>query len=307
MPIPSLQASVPSGSPHMTGPNRVGSLRDPVEAPDIYCADLVSGGVQPRDNRAHDASRQRTLVSHSRPAGLPDFDRPPLVEVALSLQFEPLSGLTTAHIGLLWQKYRHHFPRIEEHPPLEPIQETFGPPQPPQVEIAFGNKPPMPRVWFLSEANTELVQIQNDRFIHNWRKAGTDAAYPRYESIRTQFQKEVRAFTEFLKDEQLGTLSINQCEITYVNHIDSGPGSGDLDTADHLFTNWNPLRTSALLPTPEDMLLRWRFRMPNNAGRLHVMAQPAWDASGRRIWTMNLMARAVHWKKASKGPSVSLI
>lgn len=227
-------------------------------------------------------------MTANRPAGLPDFDRPPLVEVALSLQFEPLSKLTTAHIGLLWEKYRAHLPGIQEHPPLDPVLENFDPPRPPQVEIAFGNKPPMPRVWFLSEANAELVQVQNDRFIHNWRKAGTDATYPRYEKIRDEFWEEVRTLAQFLDDEKLGELAVNQCEITYVNHIDYGAVTVD---PDEVFANWRALQASAFLPTPEDILLRWRFRMPNEIGRLHVMVQPALDSNRQRIWTMNLMAR----------------
>ena len=46
------------------------------------------------------------------------------------------------------------------------------------------------------------------------------------------------------------------------------------------------------LATAEETLLRWRFRMPEETGRLHVLTRPAWDANTkRRIWTMNLMAR----------------
>ena len=174
---------------------------------------------------------------------------------------------------------------------MDPVLENFGPTQPPEVKITFGNKPPMPRVWFLSEANTELVQIQNDRFIHNWRKADTDAPYPRYENVRAAFLSEARTLAQFLVEEHLGELSINQCEITYVNHIDYGPAEGDPGETNRLFANWRSLRSSAFLPTPEDMQLRWRFRMPDETGRLHVMAHPAWHSNGQRIWTMNLMAR----------------
>ncbi len=104
-----------------------------------------------------------------------------------------------------WQKYRSRLPLIEEHPPLDPVLESFDPPKPPHVDIVFGNKPPVPRVWFLDEAKTELVQIQQDRFIHNWRKTGEDAAYPRYERIRNQFREEVGAFSDFLDEKQLGS------------------------------------------------------------------------------------------------------
>lgn len=54
-------------------------------------------------------------MSSSRPPDLPDFAKPPVAEVVLSLQFGALSSLTTAHVGLLWRKYRDLFPLIEEH------------------------------------------------------------------------------------------------------------------------------------------------------------------------------------------------
>ncbi len=229
-------------------------------------------------------------MSKNRPAGLPDFDKPPLVEVALSLQFAPVAGLTTAHLGVLWQKYRSELPLIEEHPPLDPVLESFDPPKPP-TKIVFENKPPVPRVWFLSEAKTELIQIQQDRFIHNWRKTGADTTYPRYERIRDQFQTEVDAFSQFLSEEGLGVVSVNQCEITYVNHVEVDAGKTDFGGIENLVSNWQSLGASAFLPIPEELSLSWRFRMPNEAGRLHVMAQPAWGPNGQRIWTMSLMAR----------------
>jgi hypothetical protein len=40
----------------------------------------------------------------------PDFADPPVVEVALSVQFDPLSALRTPQIGLLWAEYRTRFP-----------------------------------------------------------------------------------------------------------------------------------------------------------------------------------------------------
>ena len=37
---------------------------------------------------------------------LPDFENPPVAEVVLSAQFEPLEHFQVPHIGLLWQEYR---------------------------------------------------------------------------------------------------------------------------------------------------------------------------------------------------------
>ena len=61
----------------------------------------------------------------SRPKHLPNFDNPPVVETALSVQFGPLPLLKTAHLGLLWSDYREAFPRSEERPPLDPVVEQF--------------------------------------------------------------------------------------------------------------------------------------------------------------------------------------
>ncbi len=198
--------------------------------------------------------------------------------------------MTTAHVGLLWQSsYRRHLPLVEEHPPLEPAVEEFDPPDPQNVTITFGNKPPAPRVWFLNEKKTELLQIQPDRFVHNWRKTGENDSYPRYETIRNQFGDEVRALAEFLDTERLDGLSINQCEVTYVNHVDLD--EPDFGRVEKLLANWQPLCDTAFLPIPEDLSLSWRFRLPNEAGRLHVAAHPAWNSSGKRFWAFRLMAR----------------
>ena len=232
-------------------------------------------------------------MSASPPRGLPAFGRPPLVEVALSLQFKSLPGFTTAHTGLLWRRYRDGFPLVEEHPRLEPAEEAFESAQQPRVQISFGNKPPAPRVWFLSADRTSLIQVQNDRLVYNWRKANQQADYPRYEQVRSRFRKHVEVFAEFLVDADLGEISVNQCEITYVNQFPRRLAEAESGDAGEVFTNWRSRQGSTFLPTPEDVALRWRFRMSerNGPGRLHVMAQPAWDLTRQPIWTLNLMAR----------------
>ena len=234
-------------------------------------------------------------MSSSRPSDLPDFGKPPLAEVVLSLQFESLAGLTSAHVGLLWGRYRDRLPQIEEHPPLPPASESFDPPSPPRVEVAFGDKAPVPRVWFVNEEKTELLQVQQDRFIHNWRKVGHGAAYPRYEWIRDRFREDVSAFEEFIKTERLGELSVNQCEVTYVNHIERAGEWEQHGEIEKLLKNWAPLPAPAFLPAPEDAVLRWRYHIPGvngPVGRLHVVAQPSWNiADGRPVWVINLMAR----------------
>ena len=219
-----------------------------------------------------------------------------MVEVVLSLQFEPISRLTTAHVGLLWRRYRERLSVIEEHPPLPPQFERFDPPSPPRVSVAVEDRPPVPRVWFLNEQKTELVQIQNDRFAHNWRKVDRGQAYPRYEGIRDRFREEVSDFERFIDDEDMGALAVNQCELTYVNHIERSGTWEHHGQVERIFGNWSPLSDGVFLPEPEDAFLRWRFRIRGDddkaAGRLYVVAQPSWSAGDMSpVWLMNLTAR----------------
>lgn len=234
-------------------------------------------------------------VSSSRPSDLPDFRKPPLAEVVLSLQFQALLGLTTAHVGLLWQRYRDRLPEIEERAPLPPVTEGFALPSPPRAEVSFEDKPPTPRVWFVNEEKTELLQVQQDRFIHNWRKVGEGDAYPRYERIRDRFREEVLAFEEFLKAEHLGELAVNQCEVTYVNHVERAGEWQHHGEIERVLKNWTPLPAPAFLPVPEDATLRWRYRITGEngpVGRLYVAVQPSWSVADKRpVWVMNLMAR----------------
>lgn len=231
-----------------------------------------------------------------RPEDLPDFQNPPLVETVLSLQFQPLPRLKSVHVGLLWHQFRDTFPLIEEHPPLNVVLETFGVPAPGQVEVTIEEKPPLPRVWFLNESETELIQIQADRFIHNWRKAGNiSTPYPRYEGVRAKFRDEVRGFQQFLSDEELGQVVINQCEVTYVNHIEPCEVWRSHGQIEGVLRAWDA-RGRLFLPEAEGGRIEQRFVIRGDSGgplgRLHVSLTPAWEAEGKSpILVLTLTAR----------------
>ena len=46
---------------------------------------------------------------------------------------------------------------------------------------------PAPRFWFVNESGNELVQVQRDRFIRNWRKTEGQPGYPSYDNLREAF------------------------------------------------------------------------------------------------------------------------
>jgi uncharacterized protein (TIGR04255 family) len=238
------------------------------------------------------------LVSARRPVDLPDFLKPPLVETVLSLQFKPLEKLTVAHVGLLWQRFRQEFPHVEERPPLPPMFEKFGPPSTPEPEVSITEKPPLPRVWFLNEDRTQLIQVQADRFIHNWRKTFGITPYPRYEPIRDKFRAEVDILEQFLNEEGLGSLDINQCEVAYVNQIEPS-GVWDRHGELHRVLKYWVLPSDHLfLPEPESVGVRLRFVILGQdnkpIGRLHAGVEPAWrQQDNLRIIVLNITARGV--------------
>ncbi len=167
----------------------------------------------------------------SRPADLPDFRNPPVSEVVLSVQFASIPMFRSAHIGLLWERLRQEYPKISEQAPLQARFETFGvmPANPaPFLQIQTLLSPPMPRYWFEEESGGELLQVQQDRIAHNWRKHEAEKDYPRYEAIRNQFASDVGTFTGFLAAESLGEMRPNQCEVTYINTIELPPGEHDI-------------------------------------------------------------------------------
>lgn len=229
---------------------------------------------------------------------LADFDDPPVVETVLSSQFEKLTAMQVVHFGLFWRKVRNRFPNTEERPALSPMIEHFPDQMAGGGRIQFEamEMSPPPRIWMLNDAGTEMIQLQNDRFIKNWRKAGEMIQYPHYEPvIRPAFERDFDGFQSFVAEENLGVIRVNQCEVTYVNHIVSGQGWQHLGEAHRIFTFWN--RPAVPLPgDAEDMGMRIRFpigdRQGQPIGRLHVDVRPALRATDNRpMYVMSLTAR----------------
>jgi uncharacterized protein (TIGR04255 family) len=194
-------------------------------------------------------------MNSRRPADLPEFRAPPLTEVALGAQFDVIPGFLTPHIGLVWRHFRDAFPLLEEQPALPPIFETFGPnPQfVPGMSLQFFTSPETPRVFFINEARTELLQVQRDRFLHNWRKEGEADSYPRFERMLETFKGGYATFTKAVSEEGLGPVIPNQCEVTYINHMPVLAGSSLSDLTDDLFGQHTGSLALDDLGKPEDL------------------------------------------------------
>jgi len=163
---------------------------------------------------------------------LPKFAKPPVAEVVLSVQFEQLAAMHVGHLGLLWDRFnRTKFPRIAQQPAIPHTIERKGVVQPPTMPTFTMMAPAdqVQRLWMTSADDSQLVQVQSDRFICNWRRYhNANAAYPSYDQHnRPEFEANFAKFRKFVVDQSLGDLKFDQCEMSYLNHIKPGAGWTD--------------------------------------------------------------------------------
>jgi uncharacterized protein (TIGR04255 family) len=203
-----------------------------------------------------------------------NFKNPPVVEVACSIHFStpPERPIRAGHIGLYWQTVHDGFPELQEQPPIPPILEPpSGQPASHQINIQFGGQ--IPRAVLVSPGGRNLIQIQNDRFIYNWKSVPADPVYPRYEKIFSEFSLHFTGFRTFLKKNDLGDPSYKQFELSYVNHV--GPNSGLKVVGENgvLVDHIRSTVGKRFLPAPEGFNWITSYPLPENSGRLHIAAQ----------------------------------
>lgn len=231
-----------------------------------------------------------------RPENLPDFERPPLVEVVLGAQFSRIQNLATLHLGLLWQRFRSKLPKWRELPPLDPTFEIFSPRGQPRLSIEVGlGFGPVPRVWFINDDDTQLIQFQADRFLHNWRRVGNNTTYPRYEGMREEFSDAFDELSAFLKEEQLEFPPINQCEVSYINNLYMPDGSDPrISPQEFLKFCQSPDFLSSAVDA-EDIRFLVRQLVRDSQGkpyaRLLISLDPGFDQEGRPVLVLTLTVR----------------
>ncbi len=209
---------------------------------------------------------------------LPSFENPPVREVAIAVALNGL-GIKAVHLGLLWERFRDLYPNFEEHGPVPNVIEDFkAPVQPPGVAFQFSDAPPAPRVWFMSEDMTNLIQIQSDRIGANWRKISGEEQYPRFQHVRNSFESSFSKVTEFLTEDQpTKQITATQCEVAYYNEIPAA-GIENHGDPDPVLRLWTPV-DDVFPGQAEDVRIGTRHRLkpdPRTQGaRLHIELQPA--------------------------------
>lgn len=234
-----------------------------------------------------------------RASRLKDPATPPLIEVALTAQFEALEGLGSAEMGRLWgAAYRADFPKAEEHPPVDHVVELRRPALSQRPRFIVETTPMPPRMFFVNEPGNQLIQLQRDRLSYNWRKRGNAYDYPHYQSTREAFSERFSQLAQFVSEEKLGEIAIDQCELTYVNHVVYRP---DEARSAHRFVGelvqpWKASYGSLAGAELEDVSFVARHVLRDAdgefAGRLIVSVEPRFRVSDKApLYKVQLTAR----------------
>jgi uncharacterized protein (TIGR04255 family) len=197
---------------------------------------------------------------------LPDFEEPPVVETALALKFAPIHGWNLLHFGKLLTRFERFYPKLQ-------LQPAIG------AEIQFkfdAEKMQLPiRCWFLTDDDSQLIQLQDDMFVRNWRKTQQISEYKHYEEIKPLFERDWDMFLSFLEEQRLPSPEVWQCEVTYINHLSRGREWEDFRDLSNIFPAWRGVPAEGLFERMDLAGFNVVFSLPHNSGKLSFAVQPA--------------------------------
>ena len=150
---------------------------------------------------------------------------------------------------------------------------------------------PLPtRVQFVNADDDRVIQIQDTRFLYNWRKR--ESVYPRFKEIYPEFRSRLERFREFLRAASLGDVALNQCEITYVNHIPNGELWEKPPDWHTILPGLMPASTNRAGTRLESASGEMHFEIEPEKGRLHVSIRSGrLPEGGGELLELHLTAR----------------
>jgi uncharacterized protein (TIGR04255 family) len=224
-------------------------------------------------------SEEQPLGEQSVP--LPKYRKPPVVEVAISLYFKLLGGLTTAHYGRFWALAERDYPTAEDQPPIL------------ELPLEFTALPPLRRTFFVSVDGIYVIQLQPNFFGHNWRKVRPTDQYPSFDRARELFLRSWQLFKEFLASSKFDPPELTRYEVTYVNHLVEPPGAFPA-----AIVKYSPLITlratspEHFLRSPKALLADLQFDMPDDKGALKISFKQGKRTSDQlEVMQLDLTAR----------------
>lgn len=203
---------------------------------------------------------------------LPSFDRPPLTEVFLAAQFDPLAKLRTAHIGEFIGGLGPDWLVVSDGPALGQTREPVGSapewllPGTLEIDLRTGARQ---RAEFSTSGR--MLQVENGWLALNW-SGGAGRPYPRFATLRTEFEQHHERWSAFLAARSLGPPTPNLWEVGYINVFPRGElwkDVGDLAKLLPSLQGVGPSSAGAL----QTMSGRWAYLIAPGVGRLQVFVE----------------------------------
>lgn len=208
-----------------------------------------------------------------------DYNSPPLEEVVFGISFDRVKNFPVASYGKYWSTIADRFPKTADRSPLISDDSDFSLDQ------------PLIRTWFVSDNEQKLIQLQQDRFIFNWRRVNSDwRTYPEYQNIFPEFWELFADFSRFVEQEPLKTkLAISQLELTYVNTVPFDSVSSHVNhlseiLVDHCYRN----DRERFLARPTDFNWVSIYPMESGLGELKISATTAYRADNPKDSALRL-------------------
>lgn len=200
-----------------------------------------------------------------------DFAKPPVDEVVLSVLFKPLNKFLAPHLGEIWQEFKQDgFVRILEQPPVNPTIDTL-PNEGDEAKFEISNLPPLARIWFIHEDDSQILQVQRDRFTFNWRRTDSNQKYPGFSAIFENFEGFYERFGEIIKSLAIGSVTPSQYELTYIDQLRHGDGWDTLNNVGKIYNMFIDSQKSDLFwEGAELVIFRTSFPIHDLPGRLHL-------------------------------------
>lgn len=157
-----------------------------------------------------------------------DWRRPPVIEVVVGVQFDPLPGLTNAHLAEIWQSVlRDRYPRVADAPVVEDPPDMFLDAESIRVpRLSFGAVSGASRLRAMTrpddDIDAKMIQLQNGWVVANWMHT-KQRPYPGFRGVATDLTNALNAVRDYLRANDMGPLMPRMWEVAYVDHIPAGP------------------------------------------------------------------------------------
>lgn len=223
-------------------------------------------------------------------SALPAYDRPPVVEVALAVQFEDDIGYRLIDLAEIARVWSDALPKVEERHPLPPM--TLHP-EGPNVALKLSEEIDTPLLWLQNEQGDQLLQLQQDRLTVNWRRLPPNTPYPRYASIRQFFGDTWKQLTGLLKHMELAAPEPSICEVLYLNQLDAHNGWQSVEDMSTLIAPWAGSVSDDFLPKADQAGFFTRFELPDERGWLVIDSRPGQLRDNVEVQFLRLVSRGI--------------